>query len=60
MRLMTAPTHLLLRAAEALRRARRLKPGPQRNELRQVARMLRELARLDRTATQGSMDEARR
>jgi hypothetical protein len=34
------------RAAEALRLARRLLPGPERNELRQIARTLRALARL--------------
>ncbi|MBR1223227.1 hypothetical protein JQ557_34875 [Bradyrhizobium sp. U87765 SZCCT0131] len=44
---MTERSSFLLRATEALRQARLLKPGPERNELRQVARLLRELARLD-------------
>lgn len=47
---MTERCHLLLRAVEALRRARRMKPGPERNELRQVAKTLRALARLDDAA----------
>ncbi|WP_024512310.1 hypothetical protein [Bradyrhizobium sp. ARR65] len=36
---------LLLQAMDFLREARRLKPGPERNELREVARELRDLAR---------------
>jgi hypothetical protein len=36
---------LLLQAMDFLRQARRLKPGPERNELREVARELRDLAR---------------
>jgi hypothetical protein len=37
-------TDFLARAAENLRRARRLPPGPERNELRQIAIALRWLA----------------
>ena len=35
---------LLLQAKDFLVEARRLKPGPARNELREVAKVLRELA----------------
>jgi hypothetical protein len=35
----------LLQAKDFLDEARRLKPGPERNELRQTAKVLRELAR---------------
>ncbi|MBI5260392.1 MAG: hypothetical protein HY852_01070 [Bradyrhizobium sp.] len=35
----------LLQAKDFLKRARRLKPGPARNELREVARVLRQVAR---------------
>lgn len=37
----------LLQARDFLREARRLKPGPARDELRDVARELRELAKLE-------------
>jgi hypothetical protein len=37
----------LMQAREFLVEARRLKPGPSRNELREVAAVLRELARLE-------------
>ena len=36
-----------LQAKDFLVEARRLKPGPARNELRQVAKVLRELAKLE-------------
>jgi hypothetical protein len=38
---------LLLQAKDFLVEARRLKPGPARNELREVAKVLREIARDD-------------
>jgi hypothetical protein len=38
---------LLLQAKDFLDEARRLKPGPARNELRQTAKVLRELAKLE-------------
>jgi hypothetical protein len=37
----------LLQAKDFLVEARRLKPGPARNELRQVAKVLHELAKLE-------------
>ena len=37
----------LMQAREFLVEARRLKPGPARNELREVASVLRELAKLE-------------
>jgi hypothetical protein len=37
----------LLQARDFLVEARRLKPGPARNELRQVAKVLRELAKVE-------------
>jgi hypothetical protein len=37
----------LLQAKDFLDEARRLKPGPARNELRQVAKVLREIAKLE-------------
>jgi hypothetical protein len=37
----------LLQAKDFLEEARRLKPGPERNELRQTAKVLREIAKLE-------------
>jgi len=37
----------LLQAKDFLEEARRLKPGPARNELRQTAKVLHELAKLE-------------
>lgn len=37
----------LLQARDFLVEARRLKPGPERNELREVAKVLREIAEVD-------------
>jgi hypothetical protein len=37
----------LLQAKDFLDEARRLKPGPERNELRQTAKVLREIAKLE-------------
>ena len=39
----------LLQAKDFLDEARRLKPGPERNELRQTAKVLREIAKLEAT-----------
>jgi hypothetical protein len=47
----------LLQAKDFLDEARRLKPGPERNELRQTAKVLRELAKLE--AASGSAPERR-
>jgi hypothetical protein len=45
----------LLQAKGFLDEARRLKPGPERNELRQTAKVLRELAKLD-AASESALD----
>ena len=37
----------LLQARDFLYEARRLKPGPERNDLRQTAKVLREIARIE-------------
>ncbi|MFB9264349.1 hypothetical protein ACFFWD_14400 [Bradyrhizobium erythrophlei] len=37
----------LLQAKDFLDEARRLRPGPERNELRQTAKVLREIAKLE-------------
>ena len=42
----------LLQAKEFLYEARRLKPGPERNDLRQTAKVLREIARLETAPAQ--------
>jgi nitrate reductase assembly molybdenum cofactor insertion protein NarJ len=43
----TETSTYLLQAKDFVEAARRLKPGPARNELRQVAKVLRELAKLE-------------
>jgi len=43
----------LLQAKDFLDEARRLKPGPERNELRQTAKVLRELAKLEAASFAG-------
>jgi hypothetical protein len=40
----------LLQARDFLAEARRLKPGPARNELREVAKVLREIAQVEARA----------
>ncbi|ANW01435.1 hypothetical protein [Bradyrhizobium icense] len=45
----------LLQAKGFLDEARRLKPGPERNELRQTARVLREIAKLE-AASEPALD----
>jgi hypothetical protein len=40
----------LLQAKDFLDEARRLKPGPERDELRQTAKVLREIAKLEATS----------
>src|SRR5712664_2296605 len=47
MQISTETSIWLLQAKDFLVEARRLKPGPARNELRQVAKVLRELAKLE-------------
>ena len=46
----TETSSWLLQARDFLVEARRLKPGPARNELRQTAKVLRELAQLEAQA----------
>jgi hypothetical protein len=43
----------LLQAKDFLDEARRLKPGPERNDLRQTAKVLRELAKLEAASVGG-------
>ena len=47
MQIPTETSAWLLQARDFLYEARRLKPGPERNDLRQTAKVLREIARLD-------------
>jgi hypothetical protein len=47
MEISTQTSTWLLQAKDFLEEARRLKPGPARNELRQTAKVLRELAKLE-------------
>jgi hypothetical protein len=42
----------LLQAKDILDEARRLKPGPERKELRQTAKVLREIAKLEAVSAQ--------
>jgi hypothetical protein len=44
----------LMQAREFLVEARRLKPGAERNELREIAAVLRELARIEANADSAS------
>jgi hypothetical protein len=47
MQISTETSTWLLQAKDFLYEARRLKPGPERNDLRQTAKVLREIARLE-------------
>jgi hypothetical protein len=47
MEISTETSTWLLQAKDFLEEARRLKPSPARNELRQTAKVLRELAKLE-------------
>jgi len=47
MQIPTETSIWLLQAKDFLYEARRLKPGPERNDLRQTAKVLREIARLE-------------
>jgi hypothetical protein len=53
MQILAEPPSLLLQARDFLAEARRLKPGPARNELRQTAKVLRELAKLEAASGSG-------
>ena len=50
MKIPTETSLWLLQAKEFLYEARRLKPGPERNDLRETAKALREIARLEATS----------
>ncbi len=50
MQIATETSTWLLQAKDFLDEARRLKPGPERNELRQTAKVLREIAKLETTS----------
>jgi hypothetical protein len=54
MQIPTETSTWLLQAKDFLYEARRLKPGPERNDLRQTAKVLRELARLEAASTSTS------
>jgi hypothetical protein len=43
----------LLQAKDLLDEARRLRPGPKRNELREVAKTMREIAKLEARSESG-------
>ena len=58
MQISTKSSTWLLQAKDFLDEARRLKPGAARNELRQVAKMLREIANLE--GQSGSFDRPER
>ena len=47
MQISTETSSWLMQAKDFLYEARRLKPGPERNDLRQTAKVLREIARLE-------------
>ncbi|WP_334374413.1 hypothetical protein [Bradyrhizobium sp. AZCC 1719] len=47
MQVSTETSTWLLQAKDILDEARRLKPGPERDELRQTAKVLREIAKLE-------------
>lgn len=53
-----AQSVFLMQAREFLDEARRLKPGPARNELREVAAVLRELAKIE-TQSKSARDSDR-
>ncbi|MBR0824085.1 hypothetical protein JQ596_00960 [Bradyrhizobium manausense] len=54
----TEPSTWLMQAREFLNDARRLKPGAARNELRETAKVLRELARLDAESESGTAPDS--
>jgi hypothetical protein len=59
MQISTETSSLLLQAKDFLVEARRLKPGPARNELRQTAKVLRKLAELEAQAAGSAPDPDR-
>jgi hypothetical protein len=59
MQISTETSSLMLQAKDFLVEARRLKPGPARNELRQTAKVLRKLAELEAQAAGSAPDPDR-
>ena len=59
MKISTETSTWLLQAKDFLYEARRLKPGPERNELRQTAKILRELAELEAVSAVSAEHERR-
>ena len=59
MQMLAEPPFLLLQARDFLVEARRLKPGAARNELRETAKVLRELAKREEESA-GGCEPARR
>jgi hypothetical protein len=55
MQIPTEASAWLLQAKDFLYEARRLKPGPERNDLRQTAKVLREIARLEAAASESAL-----
>ena len=53
MQIPTETSTWLLQAKDFLYQARRLKPGPERNELRETAKVLRELAKIEAASAGG-------
>ncbi|MGN1289396.1 MAG: hypothetical protein ACI4XG_22835 [Bradyrhizobium sp.] len=60
MQIATKASPWLLQAKDFLDEARRLKPGPERNELRRTAKELRDIARLETTAASTRRPDRRR
>jgi hypothetical protein len=60
MQIPTETSTWLLQAKDFLYEARRLKPGPERNDLRQTAKVLREIARLEAASAIPGRDWRRR
>jgi hypothetical protein len=58
MQIPTETSTWLLQAKDILDEARRLKPGPERKELRQTAKVLREIAKLE-AASRSAVERGR-
>jgi hypothetical protein len=60
MQIATETSTWLVQAKDFLNEARRLKPGPERNELRQTAKVLREIAKLETASAPAQKLDRRR
>ncbi|WP_338821726.1 hypothetical protein [Bradyrhizobium septentrionale] len=60
MQIATEASTWLVQAKDFLNEARRLKPGPERNELRQTAKVLREIAKLETASAPAKKPDRRR